>query len=85
MELIPFSVEYDSDLNTIYKFRYLPDTVSTEEPYIVEIKIDELNDALILSKSCTCKGNWQYKMVCKHIKDALSVLTKSKISYRENE
>jgi len=83
MEIIPFYLEYDELYNTIYKFRWKPDTVSKEEPYETEIVIDELNDSLIISKKCSCAGNMQFKKICKHIKESMKILTKFGIEYRD--
>lgn len=85
MEVIPFITDYDQDYNTVYHFRFKPDTISKEAPYEVKIVIDELNDSLVISKSCTCMGNWQYKMVCKHLKRSYELLKEHGIQTREDK
>jgi hypothetical protein len=82
MEIIPFSLNYDEDYNTVYKFRWKPDTISKEKPYETEIIIDELNDSLVVSKKCSCAGNMQFKKECKHIRESLLLLTKYGVEYR---
>jgi len=83
MELLPFSISYDNDLNTIYTFLFTSDQPSRQTPYETVIKIDELNDSLIVFKECSCKGNWQYKKECKHLKMAKEKLKSFKIDFRE--
>ena len=85
MGVIPFITSYDEDYNTVYNFRYKPDTISKEGPYEVKIVIDELNDSLVISKSCTCKGNWQFKMECKHLKQSFEILKEYGIQTREDK
>ncbi len=80
--LIPFWTDYDEDSNTIYKFVFTSDTSERFEPYIVEIKIDELNDSLVLSETCTCKGFYQFHKTCKHIKAAREILKHYKVQMR---
>lgn len=82
--IIPFWKEFNEEDDTIYKFRYKPDTISKEQPYETEIIIDELNDSLLVGKSCTCDGNKRYKKECKHIRNALSLLKQENIEFREN-
>lgn len=82
MEIIPFGLSYDDEYNTVYKFRWKPETISKEKPYETEIVIDELNDSLVISKSCTCAGNLQFKKECKHIRESLLLLTKYGVEYR---
>jgi len=81
--LIPFYIDYDEEYNTLYKFRWQPETISKSKPYITIIKIDELNDSLILYKECSCDGNFRYKKECKHIRESLEFLKKFGIEYRE--
>ena len=83
MQLIPFWKDADDEFDTIYKFRYKPDTVSKQDiPYLTEITIDELNDSLLVKKECTCDG-FKYGKICKHIRGAIRLLIKFGVEFRE--
>lgn len=81
MEIIPFSLNYTENNDTVYRFRWKPDTISKEKPYETEIVIDELNDSLVISKTCSCAGNLQFKKICKHIKESLILLNKYGVEF----
>lgn len=80
--LIPFWTDYDEEYNTLYKFVFTSDSSVRIVPYITEIKVDGLNDSLVLSETCTCAGFIQFHKVCKHIKAARKLLKAYNIETR---
>lgn len=88
MSIVPFNYHINKEMNIVYDFLFSPESKEidhVEKAYQTKIEIDELNDSLIIKKTCTCKGFKQYRKVCKHIKKALEILRENKVEYREDD
>ena len=81
---------YNSNQDTVYEFCFesskQKDEYNDLQRYSVEITIDELNDSLVVKKSCECKDKCVFRpnQDCKHIKSALSLLRLNGIHFRES-
>jgi hypothetical protein len=84
MELIPFFKKEDENLDTVYVFRWKPESPQREHlAHVTEITIDELNDSIITKKECSCPGSSKFGRVCKHIKESINLLKTYGIELRE--
>lgn len=88
MELIPFSHYEDEDYNDVYKFIFTSDrkkSFNLRDCYVTKIKIDGLNDDLIIKENCKDCNGFKFKKNCKHLKKSKEILSKYEINYREDE
>jgi len=85
MRLIPFRTRYTRSGDILYEFNV--ESSQRSGFYIVEITIDELDDDLIVSKTCECpaKTRFQKEINCKHITQCLGYLKNYMINFREEE
>lgn len=83
MEIIPFNLGADSELNEVCVFHVRSES-DPDKIYNVTLTIDPLNDSLLINKECTCPGNFQGHHECKHIKFCIEELKKYK-EFRQYE
>lgn len=79
MKIQPFTVRTNRIDNLIYEFIFIG-----SKKYEVIIEVDELNDGLIVGKTCQCPDHLFRERDCKHIKKAIETL-KEFVELRENE
>ena len=80
--IIPFRRRANREDNDIYDFLF--QATDETQKWCVDITIDELNDSLIMKKTCQCPDFRMRHRDCKHIKEALIILTKFGVEMREN-
>lgn len=83
MEFIPFYETINDEYDSVYLFKIKNHGDDNPQIYQQEIIIDGLNDYLIKTMTCSCKGYLFKKVKCKHLKSCLEELNKFGVQYRE--
>jgi len=79
---LTYQTSYNRDDNMVYRMQWKGTNI-----WDITITIDELNDDLIIEKTCGCPAflKFQKGKDCKHIISALEELNSFGIPFRENE
>ena len=83
MELRPFDIHEDENFDSVFVFNVKNNSEENPKLYRVEIIIDELNDSLLKSFTCQCKGYKYKKARCKHIELCMSTLKNWGVNFRD--
>ncbi len=84
MKAIPYRKRFNRDNDQVYEFQIQAKTKGFDY-YIVEIVIDELDDDIIVKKTCECPSKLRFNKEadCKHIKYCKQLLKEWGVKFRE--